>query len=77
VIGLGTQDDLDDADDFLADTGVGSTFPMYWDETFESWRQLGVTSQPAAAVFGADGTLLDAWLGRIPEDRVVELISGS
>jgi len=51
------------------------SFPMYWDETFESWTQLGLASQPAVALFAADGTTLGAWLGRIPEDKVLELIA--
>jgi hypothetical protein len=76
VIGLGAQDDLDYAQDFLADRGPFS-FPMYWDGSFESWNQLGLTSQPAAALFAADGTELGAWLGRIPEDKVLELIASS
>jgi hypothetical protein len=50
---------------------------MYWDESFESWSELGLTSQPAAALFSAEGTLLDGWLGRIPEQRVLELIGAA
>jgi hypothetical protein len=50
---------------------------MYWDESFESWDQLGLASQPAAALFAADGTPLGAWLGRIPETEVLQLIGAA
>lgn len=49
---------------------------MLWDETFESWAQLGVASQPTIALFSADGQLLGAWSGGIPEDEVLRLIGG-
>ncbi len=48
---------------------------MYWDATFESWTQLGITGQPAAALFAADGEILGAWRGAIPEDEVLDLIA--
>ena len=48
---------------------------MYWDDTFESWSKLGLTSQPAVALFRADGKLLKGWLGAIPEDEVLKLIA--
>ncbi len=48
---------------------------MLWDPTLESWQQLGITGQPAAALFGADGSVLGAWSGPIPEDDVVDLLS--
>ncbi len=76
VIGLGTQDDLKLADYFVSEFGPFS-FPMYWDETFESWSQLGLSSQPAAALFAADGRILDAWVGRFPEDQVLALAAAS
>lgn len=47
---------------------------MLWDESFDSWRQLGIRAQPAGALFAADGTLLDAWMGPIDEDNVLRLI---
>lgn len=73
-MGLGAQDDLGAAQGFFREFGP-FTFPMYWDATFESWEQLGLASQPASALFAADGTFLDAWFGRIPEDRVLARIA--
>jgi hypothetical protein len=47
---------------------------MLWDETGDSWVQLGLASQPAVALFSADGESLGAWFGAIPESEVLSLI---
>lgn len=73
-MGLGAQDDLAGASDFFRQFGPFS-FPMYWDATFQSWNQLGLASQPASALFTADGKVIGAWFGRIPEDKVLALIA--
>ena len=41
MIGLGAQDDLALARDFVAKTGIRS-FPMVWDASFASWRHYGI-----------------------------------
>jgi hypothetical protein len=64
---------LDYANEFVDTLKV--TIPMYWDESFKSWLSLGITAQPAAALFSADGTALGQWLGAIPEDEVLALIN--
>ncbi len=74
MIGLGTQDNADDAIDFVESHDTYS-FPMYWDETFESWIAFGVTSQPAAALLSPSGEVLGAWLGAFPPDEVLGLAS--
>ena len=71
VIGLGTQDSLGEAEDFVAE--YGTTFPMLWDESFRSWTELGVSSQPTAVFLSPDGTVLTGWVGPFPEDDVLEL----
>ncbi len=76
MIGLGTQDDSDYAVEFVESGGTYS-FPMYWDETFESWNVFGVRSQPAAALLSGDGEVLGGWLGGIPEDEVLRLAAAS
>lgn len=48
---------------------------MLWDESFQTWQALGVSSQPAAALFAADGTGIAGWFGAIPEDEVLRLIA--
>ena len=64
VVGLGAQDDLDLAQTFVERTGV-SSFPMLWDESFDSWAQLGVASQPAWALFSAAGEYVEGSYGGI------------
>ena len=76
VIGLGTQDNTDMAVDFIERGGTYS-FPMYWDETFVSWEQFGIRSQPAAAMLAPDGEVLGAWLGAFDEDEVLRLAAES
>jgi hypothetical protein len=71
VIGLGTQDNLTEARDFVDE--FGTTFTMLWDESFRSWIELGVTSQPTAVFLSPDGTILTGWVGGFPEDTVLEL----
>ncbi|WP_394934668.1 TlpA family protein disulfide reductase [uncultured Ilumatobacter sp.] len=76
MIGLGTQDSLGQAEDFVEDYGTES-FTMLWDESFLSWQALGVTSQPAAVMFAADGTPITGWIGVFPEDEVLRLAAES
>jgi thioredoxin-like negative regulator of GroEL len=75
VIGLGTQDSLGEAEEFVSK--YGTTFTMLWDESFESWQAFDVRSQPTAILFAADGTPLGGWLGRFPESEVVRLATES
>ncbi|MDW3215080.1 MAG: hypothetical protein R8G01_13840 [Ilumatobacteraceae bacterium] len=72
VIGLGTQDSAEEAAEFVERGGTHS-FPMYWDETFESWEAFGIASQPAAALLAPDGELLAGWLGAFDQDEVLRI----
>ena len=71
MIGLGSQQTLRDAEDFVEETGP-LTFPVYWDESGRSWAELGVVGQPTVALFLADGTLVDVWFGDV--SRALDLI---
>lgn len=73
VVGLGTQDSLGEARDFVA--RYGTTFTMLWDSSFRSWRALEIPGQPAAVLLSPDGRLLERWLGPFPEDEVLRLAS--
>ena len=66
------QDSLGQAEDFVANYGTES-FTMLWDQSFESWQVLGVTSQPTAVLFAADGTPITGWIGQFPQDDVLRL----
>ena len=76
MIGLGTQDSGGEAADFVQ-TYETYSFPMYWDETFESWVALGIAGQPAAILFAADGEPLGSWRGKFPVDEVLDLAAGA
>ena len=71
VIGLGTQDSLGEAVDFVEQ--FGTTFTMLWDESFQSWIELGVSSQPTAVFVSPDGEVITGWIGGFPGDTVLEL----
>jgi len=46
---------------------------MLWDESFQSWLELGISGQPAAVFVSPDGELITGWLGGFPEDEVLDL----
>ena len=71
VVGLGSQDSLGDAKRFVSRHGV--TFTMLWDSSRRSWRELGISGQPAAILLRPDGSLIKRWFGQFPEDEVVRL----
>lgn len=72
MIGLGTQQTIRDAEDFVSDTGP-FTMPVFWDESGRSWAELGVVGQPTVALFLGDGTLVDTWFGSV--DRALDLLT--
>ena len=47
---------------------------MLWDNTFQSWNQLGITGQPAGMLMNRYGQILDEWRGPIPEEEVLSAI---
>jgi hypothetical protein len=56
VLGLGAQDSLDFANEFvargnLADSGI----TLVWDPSFDSWREFGIRSQPYWILYDAQG----------------------
>ncbi|MGB3733983.1 MAG: hypothetical protein WA964_03425 [Ilumatobacter sp.] len=76
MVGLGTQDSLGEAEDFSNDFGTQS-FTMLWDESFETWQEIGITSQPSAVLLAADGSPITGWVGPFPEDEVLRLAAES
>ena len=72
VVGLGTQDTLGEADEFVDDHDTNS-FTMLWDESFATWQEIGITSQPSAVLIAADGTPITGWVGPFPPDEVLRL----
>lgn len=71
MIGLGTQQGLGEAEAFFNNFGP-FTFPMFWDESGQSWSEIGVAGQPAVAVYGADGVFISKWYGGV--DRALDVL---
>mgnify|MGYP001814087028 FL=1 len=74
MIGVGTQDSLGMAEDFVEAYGTTS-FTMLWDPSFDSWAELGITGQPAGMLVSSGGELLGQWRGAIPEEAVLEEVA--
>ena len=70
VVGVGTQDSLGLAETFVSSYGV-KTPQMLWDPGFDSWRDLGITSQPTWILLSPAGKEIDRWTGALPVDAVL------
>ncbi len=72
VVGLGTQDSVEEAQDFVREHGL-RTPRMLYDPSFESWQRLGIRGQPAAILFDRDGIARAQWFGPFDEQQVLEI----
>ena len=74
VVGLGAKDTYQEALDFVEAFGTKS-FRMLYDESFESWDQLGNErrAQPIAILFDTEGRGQTIWFGPFDEDEVLDL----
>jgi thiol-disulfide isomerase/thioredoxin len=70
VVGIGTQDDLALAEDFVSTYGV-STPQMLWDPGFESWQALEITGQPTWVLLSPGGEEISRWQGSLPEEEIL------
>ena len=70
VLGLGAQDDLDQAARFVADTGTGD-LEMVWDRTGKSWVHFKVTNQPTVIVVDAEGKVTKKWFRDFDGDGIL------
>ena len=73
-MGLGAQDSLEEAHEFVEKYGTTS-FRMLYDASLESWRALGVRGQPTAILFDADGRARFLWPGPFNESEVLETVA--
>jgi thiol-disulfide isomerase/thioredoxin len=71
VIGLGAQDSLDMAKEFVDEHGV-KTPRMLYDSSFDSWSHFGVNGQPAAILFDRSGAAREGWFGPFDEQVVLD-----
>ena len=74
VVGLGTQDSLEETKAFVSDYGTRS-FQMLWDPSGESWAQLGISGQPAALLLDERGRELKRWFGPFDQQEALRLAS--
>jgi thiol-disulfide isomerase/thioredoxin len=70
VVGVGTQDSFDLAEDFVANYGV-RTPQMLWDPGFDSWKALKITGQPTWVLVSPEGNELGRWQGGLPSDEIL------
>ncbi len=72
VVGMGAQDSLGQAVDFIDLTGAVTPL-MIWDATFETWSYYGVSGQPTAILVDASGNPIAGWRGFFDQNEVLEL----
>ena len=72
VIGLGAQDDYDDAKDFVARHGI--TFRMFWDSGFDSWDGFDVWGTPTSILVSRDGTTMKRGPGAMSDQQRAEAV---
>lgn len=70
ILGLGAQDDLDQAMGFLETTGTGD-LDMVWDATGETWVHFGVTNQPTVVVVSPEGEVQATWFREFDEAGIL------
>ncbi len=70
MVGLGAQDSIGQARDFVEDYGTRS-FRMLYDDSFESWAALGVRGQPIAILFDTAGKGRFIWYGPFDQQEVL------
>jgi peroxiredoxin len=70
VIGLGTQGEYVEAQDFVARHGI--TFPMFWDTSFKSWDGYDVWRQPTSILVSRGGTEMKRWQGVMRDQERAE-----
>ena len=72
MIGLGTQSDYGEAQDFMARYGI--TFRMLWDSGFESWDGFDVYRQPTSILVSRGGTMIKRWDSALSHQQQAEAV---
>lgn len=70
VLGLGAQDDLDQAEGFVRQTST-TGLEMVWDASGESWVNYKVTNQPTVIVLDKDGKVVKTWFREFDEREIL------
>ena len=74
LVGLGAQDSLGEAHEFVENYGTTS-FRMLYDASLESWSALGIQGQPAAILFDTEGRGQFVWYGPFDGAEVLEKVA--
>jgi hypothetical protein len=72
VIGLGTQGEYGEAQDFVARHGI--TFRMFWDDSFKSWDGYDVWRQPTSILVSRGGTEMKRWQSAMSDQDRAEAV---
>lgn len=75
VIGVGAQNDLEYALDFMKLYDGEAPFDMLWDPTFDSWRELRINGQPQGRLLTAAGEIIASWAGAMPEQSILDAVA--
>lgn len=70
VLGVGAQDSLDEAYDFVERTATDD-LAMVWDASGRSWVNYGVTNQPTVILLGPDGEVAGTWFRDFESDQIL------
>ncbi len=73
VLGLGTQDSAEEAQDFAERHDVTAAH-LVWDSAFGTWDHFGVVAQPYGILYSTAGVELDRWTGEVDLDEVAALL---
>ena len=76
MVGVGAQGGLNDANAFLAATGIQTPL-MLFDEQYGLWNHYGVTGQPTAILVNSGGTAIHEFDGRFDGAEVLQVAGSS
>ncbi|MGQ0670716.1 MAG: TlpA family protein disulfide reductase [Actinomycetota bacterium] len=71
-LGVDILDARESAREFMRE--FGWTYPSVFDETGAIRDRLGIIGQPATLFYGADGVLVDTWIGPIGEAELTKAV---
>ena len=73
MVGIGAQDDFAYAERFVSQTGT--TFPMLWSDSNESWRHFDVGRNSSVRLLDSGGNLADDSPGSFDAARLSDQLA--
>ena len=74
MVGVGAQDDLELAEQFIERTGIES-FTMLWDPSFESWRHYEIRINSEVWLLDTNGNRVGQKFFALDEGYIDELLA--